>query len=113
MRTIGSLQTEIDNWIKEYGVRYFSEMTNLAILVEEVGELSRLLSREYGEQSFKAEKEPKDIKKSIADELSDVLFVHTCLANQMDIDLDEAINQNLIKKTRRDKERHDQNEKLH
>jgi NTP pyrophosphatase (non-canonical NTP hydrolase) len=112
MRTIKSLQTEVDNWIKTHGVRYFSELTNLAILMEEVGELSRLMSREYGEQSFKKGRETADIKKAIADELSDVLFVLTCLANQMDINLDRAIDQNLQKKTLRDKERHAQNEKL-
>jgi len=113
MRTIRALQTEIDNWIKAYGVRYFSELTNLAILMEEVGELGRLMSREYGEQSFKEGEKKIDTKEAIADELSDVLFVITCLANQMDINLDEAINKNLEKKTRRDTNRHKENKKLH
>ena len=113
MRTINALQTEVDSWIKKHGVRYFSELTNLSILMEEVGELSRLMGREYGEQSFKPGREPGDIKEAIADELADVLFVLTCLANQMGIDLDRAIDQNLQKKTRRDKLRHAQNEKLH
>ena len=113
MRTINSLQTEVDNWIKAYGVRYFSEMTNLAILMEEVGELSRLMSREYGEQSFKEGKKALDIKEAIADELSDILFVITCLANQMNINLEEAIDKNIEKKTRRDPDRHKENKKLH
>ncbi len=112
MRTISALQSEIDDWIKKHGVRYFSELTNLAILMEEVGELSRLMGREYGEQSFKPGREPEDMKKAISDEIADVLFVLTCLANQMDINLEEAIDRNLQKKTLRDKERHAQNKKL-
>ncbi len=112
MRTIKDLQGEVDKWIKEHGVRYFSELTNLAILVEEVGELSRLLSRHYGEQSFKTGREPGDIKSAIADEMADILFVLTCLANQMDIDLENAIDINLVKKTLRDNERHMKNQKL-
>ena len=113
MRTLNSLQSEVDNWIKEHGVRYFSELTNLSILMEEVGELSRLLGREYGEQSFKPGRKPEEIKTAIADEMADVLFVLTCLANQMEINLDSAIDQNVEKKTLRDNERHTQNKKLH
>jgi len=113
MRTISALQKDVDQWIKEYGVRYFSELTNLSILVEEVGELSSLMGRIYGEQSFKKGKEPADARAALADELADVLFVVTCLANQMDINLDEAVEINLHKKTERDWERHTQNKKLH
>lgn len=112
MRTIHEMQHEVDQWIKGHGVRYFSELTNLAILMEEVGELSRLMSRHYGEQSFKKGREPENIKNAISDELADVLFVITCLANQMDIDLDEALTQNFSKKTERDSGRHTSNEKL-
>jgi NTP pyrophosphatase (non-canonical NTP hydrolase) len=112
MRTILALQEDVDNWIMTYGVRYFSEMTNLAILIEEVGELSSLMSRKYGEQSFKEGNAPVDIKMAIADEMADVVFVLTCLANQMDIDLNDAVDKNLAKKTDRDKDRHTQNTKL-
>lgn len=107
-----NLQTQVDEWIKSVGVRYFDEMTNLANLMEEVGEVARLMSRTHGEQSFKKGKEPSDLKAEIADELSDVLFIVTCLANQMDIDLEFAMNKNLDKKTGRDKERHINNKKL-
>lgn len=107
-----NLQTQVDEWIKSVGVRYFDEMTNLANLMEEVGEVARLMSRTHGEQSFKKGKEPNDIKAEIADELSDVLFIVTCLANQMGIDLEFAMNKNLDKKTGRDKERHINNHKL-
>lgn len=107
-----NLQTQVDEWIKSVGVRYFDEMTNLANLMEEVGEVARLMSRTHGEQSFKKGKEPNDIKAEIADELSDVLFIVTCLANQMGIDLEFAMNKNLDKKTGRDKERHINNKKL-
>lgn len=107
-----NLQTQVDEWIKNVGVRYFDEMTNLANLMEEVGEVARLMSRTHGEQSFKKGKEPSDIKAEIADELSDVLFIVTCLANQMGIDLEFAMNKNLDKKTGRDKERHINNHKL-
>lgn len=106
------LQSEVDNWIGHIGRGYFSEMTNLANLMEEVGEVARLMSRTYGEQSFKKGKEPNDIKSELADELCDVMFIVTCLANQMDIDLETAMTNNLAKKTGRDKERHKNNEKL-
>jgi len=110
--TIKALQQDVDKWIKEYGVRYFSELTNMTLLTEEVGELARLMARQYGEQSFKKEKELESIKDGIADELADIVFVLTCLANQMDIDLESAINKNMIKKTSRDSERHKNNDKL-
>lgn len=110
--TIIELQAKVDQWIQTHGVRYFDEMTNLGILMEEVGEFSRLMTRNFGEQSFKPGKKPEDIKKAIADEMADILFVLVCLANQMDIDLDHAIAQNLLKKTDRDSERHHRNENL-
>jgi len=101
-------QAQVDNWVQTYGVRYFSEMTNLAILMEEVGEVARLMARTYGEQSFKTQ----DRDQTIADEMADVMFVLTCLANQMGIDLSEALRDNLDKKTRRDHQRHWNNPKL-
>ncbi len=106
--TIGKLQETVDAWVKTYGVRYFSELTNLAVLMEEVGELSRIMSRIYGEQSFKRD----DIPGSLADELADVLFVVICIANQTGVDLTAAIGDNLAKKTDRDKNRHIGNPKL-
>lgn len=106
--TIEEAQARIDAWIKEYGVRYFNEMTNLAILVEEVGEVARIMSRRYGEQS---EKE-SDKHKELDDELADVLFVVMCIANQTGIDLTKALEKNLEKKTLRDAERHKNNPKL-
>jgi NTP pyrophosphatase (non-canonical NTP hydrolase) len=106
--TLKQAQAIVDEWIQTIGVRYFSELTNLAQLVEEVGELARVLSRTYGEQSFKAG-EPR---KELADELADVLFVLICLANQTGVDLTEALQSNLSKKTQRDRERHAQNPKL-
>jgi len=106
--TIRDLQAAVDRWIKTYGVRYFSEMTNLAVLMEEVGELARIISRTYGEQSFKAS--PK--KPDFADEIADVLFVLVCLANQTGVDLEAAFSQNLKKKTDRDNFRHRNNPKL-
>ena len=106
--TIEQLQETIDNWVKNYGVRYFSELTNLAVLVEEVGELARIISRKYGDQSFKEEESGQDL----ADELADVLFVLVCIANQTGIDLTAAIQKNLEKKTERDKDRHHSNPKL-
>lgn len=102
------LQKEIDDWIKTIGVRYFNELTNLAILTEEVGELARIISRKYGEQSFKNKEE----EKSLADEMADVLWVLVCLANQTGVDLEEAIKENIAKKTQRDKNRHKNNQKL-
>lgn len=111
--TLTELQQQIDAWIKQYGVRYYNELTNTALLMEEVGEFARLAARVYGEQSFKAGTEPIDTKAALADELADILFVLTCLANQMHIDLDDATQKNLQKKTHRDQDRHAQNPKLH
>ncbi len=106
------LQKEVDQWINNYGVRYFDEMTNLALLVEEVGEFSRLMARKFGEQSFKKKMTQQEIKSAIEDEIGDILFVLSCLANQMDIDLERVIKTNLQKKTTRDADRHRQNKKL-
>lgn len=106
--TIEKLQSEVDKWIKEYGVRYFDELTNTAVLMEEVGEVARIMSRRYGEQS---EKE-SDKNKDLGDELADVFFVLTCIANQTGIDLTEAIRKNFEKKTNRDNQRHHENKKL-
>ena len=106
--TIRELQGKVDSWIKEVGVRYFSELTNLAVLVEEVGELSRILARTYGDQSFKK----SDAAYSLSDEMADVLFVLVCLANQTGVDLTQAIHDNLLKKTTRDATRHRDNPKL-
>lgn len=106
--TIKQTQEIVDKWIKDYGVRYFDELTNMAILTEEVGEVARIISRRYGEQS---EKE-SDKNKDLGDELADVLFVLTCIANQTGIDLEEAMRKNLVKKTKRDSKRHKENEKL-
>jgi len=106
--TITEAQQTIDNWIQTHGVRYFSELTNLAILTEEVGEVARIIAREYGEQS----KKESDKNKLLADELADVLFVVMCLANQTGINLEDALNKNLEKKTHRDQSRHHENNKL-
>jgi len=106
--TIQDLQEKTDSWIKKYGVRYFNELTNLALLMEEVGELARLIARQYGEQSFKNE----EAKNLLSEELADVLFVLVCLANQTNTNLTEAIEANFEKKTSRDGERHKQNRKL-
>ncbi len=106
--TIKDAQTTVDEWIKTYGVRYYGELTNLAILVEEVGEVARIMARTYGEQSAKAEEKDQNL----ADEFADVLFVLICLCNQTGIDLTEALHRNLEKKTKRDAERHKQNPKL-
>jgi len=105
---IKDAQKIVDKWIKEYGVRYFDEMTNTAILMEEVGEVARVMSRRYGEQSEKESDKGKDL----GDELADVMFVLICLANQTGINLEEALQKNLDKKTKRDKDRHHNNEKL-
>jgi NTP pyrophosphatase (non-canonical NTP hydrolase) len=110
--TIEELQKEVDNWIKTIGVRYFHELTNMVILTEEVGELARLVSRIYGEQSFKEEVSEVKKKEMLADEMADVLWVLTCLANQTGVDLDLAIKKNILKKTSRDSERHRNNQKL-
>ncbi|MDR2950529.1 MAG: nucleotide pyrophosphohydrolase [Prevotella sp.] len=106
--TIQEAQQEVDNWIKTIGVRYFSELTNMAILTEEVGELARIMARTYGDQSFKK----SDLDKNLGDEMADVLWVLICLANQTGIDLTEAFRKNIEKKTNRDKNRHINNEKL-
>ena len=106
--TITDAQQQIDNWIKQYGVRYFSELTNMAMLTEEVGEVARIMARRYGEQS---EKE-SDKNKDLGNELADVLFVLICIANQTGINLEDALKKNLDKKTNRDSERHLNNEKL-
>jgi len=110
--TLTELQQQIDSWINQYGVRYFNELTNTALLMEEVGEFARLAVRVYGEQSFKPGSEPVDIKEALADELTDIIFVLVCLANQTHIDLDDAMMKNLQKKIHRDKDRHAQNPKL-
>jgi NTP pyrophosphatase (non-canonical NTP hydrolase) len=106
--TIKEAQKLVDGWIKQHGVRYFSELTNMAILTEEVGEVARIIARSYGEQSFKK----KDKNKKIEEELADVLFVLICLANQTGVDLTKAFEKNLQKKTKRDKKTHKQNKKL-
>ncbi len=106
--TIEELQAKVDNWIKTYGVRYFNELTNMAQLTEEVGEVARIIARRYGEQSEKESDKDKDL----ADELADVLWVVTCLANQTGIDLTEAMHRNFNKKNIRDLERHKNNHKL-
>lgn len=106
--TLADYQTMIDDWVTTVGVRYFSELTNTAILMEEVGEVARIMARAYGDQSFKASEEQIDL----ADELADVLFVVGCIANQTGIDLTAAVKKNLAKKTRRDFDRHRNNPKL-
>ena len=106
--TLNEAQRQVDQWIKTVGVKYFSELTNLGILMEEVGELSRLMVRKYGEQSFKE----SDKGKEISDEMADVLWVLICLANQTGVDLTDALQKNFEKKNLRDGERHQQNEKL-
>ncbi|ULQ54989.1 nucleotide pyrophosphohydrolase [Flavihumibacter rivuli] len=106
--TLKQAQQEVDQWIKTIGVRYFSELTNLGILMEEVGELSRLMVRKYGEQSFKESDKGRDL----GDEMADVLWVLVCLANQTGVDLEEAFRRNMEKKTNRDQDRHRSNEKL-
>jgi NTP pyrophosphatase (non-canonical NTP hydrolase) len=105
--TIREAQNTVDQWIKTYGVRYFSELTNMAVLTEEVGELARVMARKYGDQSFKAGE-----KDNLGDEMADVLWVLLCLANQTGVDLTEELKKNIEKKTLRDKERHIKNEKL-
>ena len=107
--TINEAQQQVDGWIKTVGVRYFSELTNMAILAEEVGELARIMARTYGDQSFKK----TDLDKNMADEMADVLWVLICLANQTGVNLTEAFQKNIEKKTTRDTERHQQNKKLH
>lgn len=104
---IRDLQQRVDEWIRTYGVRYFSELTNMTVLTEEVGELARIMARRYGDQSFKAGE-----KDDLADEMADVLWVLTCLANQTGVDLEQAMERNFQKKSERDKERHKLNPKL-
>lgn len=106
--TLQQAQQQVDLWIKTTGVRYFSELTNMAILTEEVGELARIMARTYGDQSFKE----SDKGRNLADEMADVLWVLICLANQTGVDLTEALQNNFTKKNIRDAERHQQNEKL-
>jgi NTP pyrophosphatase (non-canonical NTP hydrolase) len=106
--TIEEAQKIVDEWINTTGIRYYNELTNMAILTEEVGEVARLMARIYGEQSFKE----SDKKYDLGDEMADVLFVLICLANQTGVNLTEALQKNLAKKTQRDKDRHAQNEKL-
>lgn len=106
--TISDWQRIVDNWVQTIGVRYFSELTNLGILMEEVGELARIMSRVYGDQSFK----PSDTQEDLADELADILFVVACIANQTGVNLTDAILKNLEKKTQRDRDRHRSNPKL-
>jgi NTP pyrophosphatase (non-canonical NTP hydrolase) len=105
---IKAAQEQVDHWIKTVGVRYFSELTNMAILTEEVGELARIMARKYGDQSFKE----SDKNKDLADEMADVLWVLICLANQTGVDLTEALHKNFEKKNIRDATRHKENEKL-
>ena len=106
--TLKEAQSAVDDWIKTYGVRYFSELTNMALLTEEVGELARIIARTYGEQSFKE----SDKNRDMADEMADILWVLLCLANQTGVDLTEAFARNMEKKTARDRERHINNDKL-
>ena len=108
MMTLQEAQKKVDRWISEHGVRYFNELTNLAILTEEVGEVARVMARSYGEQSSRK----KDKKKKLEDELADVLFVLICIANQTGVDLEKAFEKNIRKKTARDKTRHKKNKKL-
>ncbi|HEX4875159.1 MAG TPA: nucleotide pyrophosphohydrolase [Chitinophagaceae bacterium] len=106
--TLQQAQQQVDVWIKTTGVRYFSELTNMTILTEEVGELARIMARTYGDQSFKK----SDLDKNLADEMADVLWVLICLANQTGVDLTDALQKNFEKKTKRDADRHRNNEKL-
>ncbi|MBP7999854.1 MAG: nucleotide pyrophosphohydrolase [Chloroflexi bacterium] len=106
--SLRQVQEQVDEWIRTVGVRYYSELTNMAILTEEVGEVARLMARLYGDQSFKK----SDEAYNLADELADVLFVLVCIANQTGVDLTEALERNMEKKTKRDTQRHQQNEKL-
>ena len=106
--TLSEAQQQVDSWIKKYGVRYFNELTNMAILTEEVGEVARIMARKYGEQSFKNEEE----NAVLADEIADVLWVLICIANQTGVDLTDAFEKNIRKKTERDSERHKKNKLL-
>lgn len=106
--TIKEAQQKVDQWINRYGVRYFNELTNMALMTEEVGELARIMARKYGEQSFKE----REREKTLEDEMADILFVLICIANQTNVDLEKAFNDNLKKKTSRDATRHRNNDKL-
>jgi NTP pyrophosphatase (non-canonical NTP hydrolase) len=106
--TLADAQQQVDQWITKFGVRYFNELTNMALLTEEVGELARIIARKYGEQSFKE----SDTEHSLKDEMADILFVLICIANQTGVDLDEAFRKNIEKKTKRDATRHLDNHKL-
>jgi NTP pyrophosphatase (non-canonical NTP hydrolase) len=106
--TLKDAQKRVDDWIKRYGVRYFNELTNMAVLMEEVGELARIMARKYGEQSFKPDEENGEID----DEIADILWVLICIANQTEVDLAKAFERNMKKKTERDNERHKNNQKL-
>jgi NTP pyrophosphatase (non-canonical NTP hydrolase) len=110
--TLKEIQENVDHWINTIGIRYYNELTNTAILMEEVGEVSRLMARIYGEQSFKKKEQALTAKDDLADEMADVLFVLICLANQTGVDLSEAMKKNLEKKTIRDAKRHAENDKL-
>ncbi len=110
--TIAEYQQKVDTWIKTYGVRYFDQSTNMMLLMEEVGELSRLMARKFGEQSFKDPRHDQHVEQEIADEIADIMFVLTCLSNQMEIDITISLEQNLTKKTDRDGKRHQRNSKL-
>jgi NTP pyrophosphatase (non-canonical NTP hydrolase) len=109
--SVEQLQQMVDNWVKTYGVRYFSELTNLAVLMEEAGELARIMARVYGDQSYKKERKAP-LQTDLADELADLLFVLVCIANQTGVNLTEAMRNNLAKKTDRDRHRHRNNPKL-
>ncbi len=110
--TIEQLQKTVDEWINTIGIRYYNELTNTAVLMEEVGEVARLMARLYGEQSFKTPEQAATAREDLADEMADVLFVLTCLANQTGVNLTDALARNLEKKTRRDALRHANNQKL-
>lgn len=110
--TLKEAQQTVDTWIKEVGVRYFDELTNTAVLMEEVGEMARLMARMYGEQSFKRKEDEEKAPEALKEEMADVLFVLICLANQTGVDLTEALQASLDKKTHRDKTRHQNNKKL-
>ena len=112
MTTIADWQKRVDDWIKSYGVRYFDERTNTLLLIEEVGELSRLIARKYGEQSFKKLADEKIVDQNIKEEIADIFFVLTCISNQMGIDITTILNQSIEKKTNRDHSRHKENPKL-
>ena len=110
--TLKEAQAAVDKWINDVGIRYYDELTNTAILTEEVGEVARLMARIYGEQSFKRKIDEENASENLKEEISDVLFVLICIANQTGIDIESAFTANMIKKAKRDKERHQNNKKL-